>query len=307
MFNNRTHHRNRRVSATLAALTIGATLTLAACGKDSSTAQTTAAPAESAAANSAIPTTTEASVPQSSTSESSSSVGSPSSAPTSSAENSAAAACTPYLAISDELNQQQPDPAKLGPLFDAFKAAVPAELADSAKVMSDAAQKMTASQGQDTSAMEGPAFAQAQTAVSTWMFGHCSFDAKISVTTKDFEFDGLSSTMKPGKTAFLVTNDGPESHEMVIGTKNAGTTESWQDLLKLPEETAMTKVTMLGGVQVPAVGSVALLVVDLKPGDYAALCFVSMGTSVGSDGSVTQGTGVPHAMSGMVKEFTVAP
>ena len=216
-------------------------------------------------------------------------------------------ACTPYLAISAEMNKEQPDPTVIAPLLTTMESAAPAELADSFKVMIPAVQSVIASKGADMSAFASAQFDAAQGKVSTWMFDHCAFDARVEVTTKDFSFEGIPDTLKPGLTAFLITNVGPESHEMTLSMKNAGTTESFTDLLKLPEDQAMTKVTNIGSTQVPAVGSVSLLVVDLTPGSYAALCFMPMGTSVTADGTMTEGTGAPHAMSGMVKEFTVAP
>ena len=266
-----------------------AALSLAACGKDTKAASTVSPTAASATPVSSAET-------------------SPSGPPPSSAAaGGTAAACMPFLAIDDEMNKQQPDPAVLTPLFDQLSSAAPAELTEPVGVMVDAAKKMVASNGQDSSAFQTSAFVAAQTKVDTWMFDQCSFDAKVKVTTKDFEFDGLPATMKPGKTAFLVTNAGPESHELDVARKKTGTTDSWQDLVKLPQEQAATKVDQLGGGFVPAVGSSALVVVELTPGDYAALCFIPMGSSMTATGTVTEGSGAPHAMSGMVKEFTVAP
>lgn len=267
--------RSACVGVSLAAL---GGLSLAACGKDSATA--------SAASPSTAPTAPSPSTGDTST-------------------EAAAAACTPYLSISQTMNEEQPDTTALPPLLSALTAAAPAELKDSLAVMVDSVNKLIATKGQEEGT-ETREFAKAQTNVSNWMFDNCSFDAKVTVTTKDFEFDGLPATMKPGLTAFLVTNVGPEAHEMTLNKKKADTTESWQDLLKLPEDQAKAKVVGEGGAFVPAVGDTALLVVDLTPGDYAAMCFVPMGSSTSSDGTVTQGTGAPHVMSGMIKELTVA-
>jgi hypothetical protein len=92
---------------------------------------------------------------------------------------------------------------------------------------------------------------------------------------------------------------------MVLIRRNEGTTEPWEEVLGLPEEEAMTKVTPLGAAFVGPVGSSETLVADLTPGEYIAICFISAGTTVGEDGSFTEGAGQPHFMLGMQAEFIV--
>ena len=45
--------------------------------------------------------------------------------------------------------------------------------------------------------------------------------------------------------SFKFTNEGAEDHELAIARKNDGVTESFDELLALPEEEAMTKVTFV--------------------------------------------------------------
>ena len=48
------------------------------------------------------------------------------------------------------------------------------------------------------------------------------------------------------------------------------------------------------------------MVADLAPGEYIALCFIPVGTSMSHDGEFVEGTGAPHFTEGMQHEFTVA-
>ena len=88
--------------------------------------------------------------------------------------------------------------------------------------------------------------------------------------------------------------------------KNEGVTESWDELLQLPEEEAMEFVTEVGGAFAPTKGSVGLGVFELEAGEHIALCFIPVGTSMGADGEFVEGDGPPHFVEGMRHEFTVA-
>jgi hypothetical protein len=74
----------------------------------------------------------------------------------------------------------------------------------------------------------------------------------------------------------------------------------------LPEDEAMTKVNEVGGTFAATKGSNGLMVADLTPGEYIALCFTPAGTSIGDDGEFVEGPGAPHFTEGMQHEFAVA-
>ena len=82
--------------------------------------------------------------------------------------------------------------------------------------------------------------------------------------------------------------------------------DSIHDLLMMDQSESEKKVTDLGtAFALP--GEVGHTALDLKPGRYAALCFIPVGSTPAamqaSGGQEPQGP--PHAMQGMFKEFTV--
>lgn len=212
--------------------------------------------------------------------------------------------CAPYLEVTAQFNGE-PDPATLGGLVDEIDAQAPGEIADQLGVMTTAVRTVLESGGADFSAFEAPAFGEAQNTVDPWMFEHCPFDAKLDVIATEYHYEGIPAEMAAGEVGLLVTNEGNEAHEIAIMRKNDGVTETWQELLELPEEEAMAKVTPVSGGFVPRTGSQALSVVDLEAGEYVAICFVPTGTSMSPEGEVTEGTGAPHFAEGMLHEFTV--
>jgi uncharacterized cupredoxin-like copper-binding protein len=118
----------------------------------------------------------------------------------------------------------------------------------------------------------------------------------IEVTGVDYAFEGAPDTAQAGTVAFRFTNkSAKEQHELVVLRKNDDTTESWADLLKLPEDQASAKATPVARTQA-APGQSSATLADLTPGSYAMLCFLPVG---GAEG------GQPHFMQGMVHEFTV--
>src|SRR4029078_8573799 len=127
-----------------------------------------------------------------------------------------------------------------------------------------------------------------------WMFEHCEFDQKKEVTASEYKFEGLPKKLDAGTPAILLPNGGAEAHEMAIMRKADGVTQSWEEILALPQEEAQALVVQVGGAFAPNKEPTGLAVVDLVPGDYVATCFVPTGTSMASDGTVTEGTGTPH-------------
>jgi hypothetical protein len=123
----------------------------------------------------------------------------------------------------------------------------------------------------------------------------CDF-AVTNVTAVDYAFEGAPATIEHGTHAFRFTNKSDkESHEMVILAKAPGTTESFDELLQLPDGEAQAKTVYQGSTTAPPGGSGTTLT-DLQPGDYLMVCFLPVG---GAEG------GQPHFMKGMKQEFTV--
>jgi hypothetical protein len=129
----------------------------------------------------------------------------------------------------------------------------------------------------------------------------------ITVTGVEYRFEGLPSSAPVGTTLELV-NGGAEVHELVVYRKNDGVTESFEELLQLPDDEALTKVTMIGGLFAgpgqPAEGSFQLP----QEGEYIALCFVPQGLTAiptGGPDSTAVPEGTPHFLLGMVQTFAV--
>lgn len=212
--------------------------------------------------------------------------------------------CDGYIDANLQLNGE-PDPDALTAAVDAVDVNAPDELTDAAGVVTAAVRDVLASGGEDFSSFETPEFTAAKEEVDRFTFTECAFDATVSVSGADYSFTGIPDDVAAGRVAVMFTNEGSEAHEIVLARRNDGVTDSFADLLALPEEEAMSKVTVVGGTFAPVNGSSSLLVADLEPGDYIALCFVPVGTTM-TDGGPTEGDGPPHLAHGMQQEFTVS-
>src|SRR4051794_2860625 len=157
---------------------------------------------------------------------------------------------------------------------------------------------------------------------------------QITVTAVDYQFTGMPTSVPVGTTLTL-QNSGTEVHEMVIAMKNPGVTQSWDELVQMPEDQVTQFVTILGGT-VAAPGSTGDAPIQVtQEGDYLMICFIPQGTysmppvasrepgasgapgaslsvpsaipSTASSGLVSPGAsmGIPHFMLGMMQEFQV--
>ena len=166
-------------------------------------------------------------------------------------------------------------------------------------------------------AVAAPAFAQSPDASGPASSPAASVPAgpAIEVIAGDYHFEGLPTSVPVGTTLTL-DNQGAEVHELLIVRKNDGVTQSWDELLALPEEEAFAYVTMVGemplfaGPGAKAEGSLVLA----QEGDYLAVCFIPQGLTEMPDLSASPDPsasapafGPPHAFLGMVQQFTVTP
>lgn len=115
-----------------------------------------------------------------------------------------------------------------------------------------------------------------------------------TVTLKDFSFGSFPDTLSAGRHLFRVTNAGPQTHEANILQLAPGKTA--RDAIDFFTKPAGPPPFMpVGGVQGITTGvEDAILVVDLKPGNYLAICNIPDPAS-----------GKPHSALGMIKEFSV--
>jgi hypothetical protein len=165
----------------------------------------------------------------------------------------------------------------------------------------------------------------------------------VTVTGVDYAFEGVPTSV-PAGTSFGFTNEGAELHELVLVRKNEGVTESFEEILALPEEEGFAKVTVLGGVVAGPGESARAPVAVSDVGEYLMICFIPQGTttlpeptgspaatglaspgatgtaaataspeatgSPGATGEASPGTtgvpaGPPHFLLGMLQEFAV--
>ena len=187
----------------------------------------------------------------------------------------------------------------LRPLADDVVAAAPEAVQADVQVQSDALDQMV--ETGDFSVFETPEVAAASDTVHAYDLDTCGWTS-VAVDAADYSFSGLPDEMDAGVVSFDLTNGGAEVHEMILLRKNDGVTETFDELLALPEEEAMEKVTMIGIAGPVPSGESEYAVVDLAAGDYVATCFIPVGT-VSFDGPPPEGP--PHMMQGMVHELTV--
>jgi hypothetical protein len=138
------------------------------------------------------------------------------------------------------------------------------------------------------------------TPIDEYAHNECGYQ-QIEVTGKDYEFVGLDE-VSGGKTSVEFTNDGAEVHEIILARKNDGVTETFDEILELPEEESISKVTIFGPAIGPP-GSTSYMLADLEPGEYVALCFIPQGmTSFEQEPPEAP----PHVALGMKQEFAIS-
>jgi hypothetical protein len=130
------------------------------------------------------------------------------------------------------------------------------------------------------------------------------------VTAVDFAFEGVPAEVPSGTTLGL-TNSGQEVHEMVVVRKLPTTTQSFEELLALPQDQALGLVQDIGFAFAEPGATAAQVVTTGEAGDYLMVCFIPAGTTSlpSIDPAASEppslGTGAPHFTLGMLKEFTV--
>lgn len=114
----------------------------------------------------------------------------------------------------------------------------------------------------------------------------------ITIKLTDYAF-GVADTIPAGHHVIKVDNDGPQMHEIVFVKLEPGKTVedflAWSEKLQGPPP-----ASLVHGVSPMTTGQSNTVAVDLLPGDYAMVCFVSDTRDK-----------KPHFLHGMVKAVKV--
>ncbi len=107
----------------------------------------------------------------------------------------------------------------------------------------------------------------------------------VSATEYAFEFEDPAA----GPTSFTMSNDGEETHLMLLAKVTAGSTID--EVLEAEDTEGLTEVELLSDGAIP--GEEAVLTADLTPGEWVMVCFLP------------DAEGTPHYELGMVSDFTI--
>ncbi|MGI8806575.1 MAG: hypothetical protein ACR2KK_01730 [Acidimicrobiales bacterium] len=181
---------------------------------------------------------------------------------------------------------------QLLPIGEQVVAAAPPELKTDGNLLLDVARK--ASQTGDPSGFDEPTFKAAEGRLHAFDLANCGW-ASADVTAKDYSFSGVPESVEPGPLSIQLANEGKDIHDLTVFRINDGVTDSVKDIIALPQEEGMKKVTMMGATFAEPGGS-DYKVFKLEKGSYGVACFVPLGE---------KHDGPPHASKGMYASFTV--
>jgi hypothetical protein len=209
-------------------------------------------------------------------------------------------ACDAYIGVTKAFNAEEPDPDAIRGLLDDVEAEAPEDIEDPLQVMVDTGREVL--ETQDFEAFQTDEFMTAQGEVDPFFFENCDADQKAEVTAVDYEFQDAPDEVDAGEVAFLFENGGEEVHEMVLLRKKDGTTESFDEILALPEEEGQQLVEpTFVAFGFPDAKTASW--VDLDAGEYSMVCFIPEGSTL--DAGEEGGDGPPHFTLGMRQDFVV--
>lgn len=181
---------------------------------------------------------------------------------------------------------------QLAPLFETIATNAPEEVSDTADELNTSIQALLDG---DAEAFSSDATFETYSGFVSEAVGSCDFET-VDVTAVDYAFEGVPESLEAGTFSFAFTNASEtEEHEMIVLRRNDGVALSWEELLGLPEEEAMTNAQFMAAAFAPP-GADGSTLAALPAGDYAMVCFIPVGG--GEDGP-------PHFAEGMIHEFTV--
>ena len=211
--------------------------------------------------------------------------------PASAGEGNVKAFCKANMALDAAFSAEQPKPRVINGLLDVVARTAPPKVADAVNLA------VPAFKENPESAFEDPAVEEAVRQIEAFEYESCGYE-QVDVSLEDYSFGGIPSEVKKGTTAFRLTNEGAEAHEMFVVKLKPGT--SVDELIAADEAEFEDLAEEIGnGFALPGEGGYATINLK-KPGRYAAVCLIPVGTT-----ETVEGTGPPHATQGMAAEFKV--
>lgn len=113
-----------------------------------------------------------------------------------------------------------------------------------------------------------------------------------TIILRDFHILIPSAIKTRGVHTFKIVNEGTQFHEAALLRLNAG--KSYKDVLAALRSNKEPPASEVGGSSAISPGQTAWMETDLGPGTYVVLCEVP-----------DTKTGMPHALMGMITQFTV--
>jgi hypothetical protein len=218
-----------------------------------------------------------------------------------------AAFCDTYVDIDGVIatSFQGGDTSSIPELTDTLTENAPEEIADEVDAAAAAAQAIA----EDPEGESPEGGEEAQQVVATWVADNCGFDT-LQVQAMEYHYMGIPDTTPAGDYVVEMENTGTELHEMQVARVNDDVTETAEELLALPDDEALSKVQLIGGVfAMPGETGTSTLALA-EPGRYIALCFIPLGLTPDMAAAAESGgappDGPPHFTAGMVHEFTVS-
>ena len=133
---------------------------------------------------------------------------------------------------------------------------------------------------------------------------------RVDVVGTEYAYAGLEASYS-GPITIAFRNEGAEVHEIVVVRKGEGVTQTWEELLALPEDQSEGLVAFSGVAFAEPGQTAADMVTASEPGEYLGICFIPAGTTElpsmdpNASGPPDLGTGAPHFTLGMMTEFTI--
>ena len=209
--------------------------------------------------------------------------------------------CKANLGINKLFNETEADfpedTDRLNTLLDRAINNAPPDIADAVDVAAPALQE------DGPAAFDDPAVQEAIGEIDDFALNDCGYE-KVEATLEDYAFTGIPDEIETGTVAFELTNEGTEVHEMIVFRFKGD--ETLDEILELPEEEAMERVTTVGfGFALPDEITPAFIQFK-KTGRYAAICTLPVGaTDPEQIETLFEAGAAPHFTEGMATEFEV--